>query len=120
MNSEGCIRNGPMSSHARAPFTTAPLSITTTFKTTTATTTDCKSTVFRHVSYGNSYAAHIARPPKPAQINWRRNIPHADPPECKLVTDDDDNTMTRPNMTNEETMIRIQKNAADGFSSATR
>jgi hypothetical protein len=38
----------------------------------------------------------------------------------KLVTEEDDNTMTKPNITNDVTMIRIQKNAADGFSDATR
>jgi hypothetical protein len=62
----------------------------------------------------------MANVPIPAQMSWRSNIAQADPPECKLVTDEDDNTMTRPNITKEVTMMRIQKNAADGFSRATR
>jgi hypothetical protein len=76
---------------------------------TTDKTTGIKILELCHDSYGSAYAAHIAKAPAAAHADCRTNIPHADDPECRLVTDDDERTITKPSITNEITMIQIQK-----------
>lgn len=59
---------------------------------------------------------HIAIKPAPTHTSWRLNMPHAEDPVCRLVTDDDDNTMTKPNEINDDTMTKIHQKAGVGFS----
>jgi hypothetical protein len=63
---------------------------------------------FFHTLYGWRYVIHPARVPRRTHTNCFVNMLHADDPEWRFVTDDDDRTMTNPRRTIKKTMMMIQ------------